>query len=230
MRVLIFQHAPFEGMGAIGAWAGARGYVVQTVMAVTGEFPPTTAYDLLVVLGGPMGANDDAGHAWLVAEKSAIRDAIDAGKRVFGVCLGAQLVASVLGAPVGRNPVLEIGWYPVTLTPEGRASHVFGELPAEFIAGHWHGDTFDIPEGAVRTASSQACPNQAFEYDDGRVLGVQFHLEWDTDGAEALVESCSSELTPGPTVAPAEAFLAGEHKHGAESRTLLSTLLDGILA
>ena len=230
MRVLLFQHAPFEGPGAVGAWAAARGHMAQTVVAVTGEFPPPSAYDLLVVLGGPMGANDDSDHAWLAAEKSAILTAVDAGKHVFGVCLGAQLVASVLGARVGRNPELEIGWFPVTLTPDGSASRVFGELPVEFIAGHWHGDTFSIPEGAVRTAFSAACPNQAFEYDDGRVVGVQFHLEWDADGAEALVESCSSELVPGPTVASAEQFLAGERGNGVESRRLLYTLLDGILA
>lgn len=228
MRVAIIQHAPFEGPGAIAAWAGERGHEFALTMAVTGAFAAPADYDLLVVMGGPMSANDEARFSWLAAEKTAVRAGIDAGKRVLGVCLGAQIVASVLGAAVTRNPEPEIGWFPVTLTPGGRASRVSGSLPDPLVAGHWHSDTFALPEGAVRVASSEACANQAFEYDEGRVVGVQFHLEWTAEGARALVERCSADLVPGTHVVTAEGFIAGEAVHGAAARRALYALLDAM--
>ncbi|MCE5191578.1 MAG: type 1 glutamine amidotransferase [Actinomycetia bacterium] len=228
MRVATIRHAPFEGAGAIAAWAVDRGHGFATTMAATGAFPAPADYDLLVVMGGPMSANDEARFAWLAAEKTAVRAGIDAGKRVLGVCLGAQIVASVLGAAVTRNPEPEIGWFPVTLTSAGRTSRVFGSLPNSLVAGHWHSDIFALPEGAVRIAGSEACANQAFEYDEGRVVGVQFHLEWTAQGAQALVEHCSADLVPGMHVVTAEGFIAGEAEHGVSARTALYALLDAM--
>ncbi len=226
MRVAIIEHAPFERAAAIGEWARARGHEVRRVDAIVGEFPAPGEYDFLVVMGGPMSANDDASLGWLAAEKRAVREGIDAGKRVLGVCLGAQIVASVLGATVARNAEPEIGWFPVTLTPAGRASRVFGALPESFVAGHWHGETFGIPDGAVATATSEACANQAFEFDGGRVLGVQFHLEWLAEDAESLVENCGADLVPSSHVVNAEEFLEGERVHGEQCRAILNSLLD----
>lgn len=226
MRIAVFEHAPYEGPGAIATWAGERGHTVARIDATRGTFPTPEEYDAVVVMGGPMSANDDATCNWLVAEKRAVRAGIDAGKRVLGVCLGAQIVASVLGASVTRNPQPEIGWFPVTLSEAASASRVFGALPASFVAGHWHGDTFALPEGARAMASSDACTNQAFEYDDGRIVGLQFHLEWLPADVEALVETCAGDSAPGPYVEDVGAFVEGERSHGEACRALLYSLLD----
>lgn len=227
-RVLIIQHAEFEGPGAIADWATARGHEMTTTMAASGEFPLAGKGDLLVILGGPMGAGDEALHPWLTAEKGAIRSAVDAGACVLGVCLGAQILASVLGAPVGRNPEPEIGWFPIGFTAEAGESPVFGAFPASPVVGHWHGDTFDLPRGATRIATSEACANQAFEYAGGRVVGVQFHLEWTAESVEALLGTCSADLVPGRHVVTAEEFSAGERRYGEACRRMLYALLDGI--
>ncbi len=227
-RVFLIQHADFEGPGAIADWAAARGHKVTTVMAASGVFPPAREDALLVVLGGPMSAGDEAQHPWLAAEKAAIRLAIDAGSRVLGVCLGAQILASVLGASVGRNPEPEIGWFPISLTPDAGESLVFGAFPQGPVVGHWHGDTFELPPGATRIATSEACANQAFEYAGGRVVGMQFHLEWTAESVAVLLETCAADLVPRPYVVTAKEFSAGEREYAQECRRLLYTLLDGM--
>jgi len=227
-RVLIIQHADFEGPGAIADWAVARGHNVATTMAARGEFPLAHEDDLLVILGGPMSAGDEALHPWLAAEKLAIRSAVDAGASALGVCLGAQILAGVLGASVGRNPEPEIGWFPIDLTPAARTSPAFGAFPESPVVGHWHGDTFGLPPGATRIATSEACANQGFECSDGRVVGVQFHLEWTAESVDALLGTCASDLVPGPHVVTAEGFSAGEREYGQECRRLLYAVLDGM--
>lgn len=228
MRIHWLQHVPFEDLGTIGEWAAERGHAVSGSLALTERFPPTSEVDLLVVMGGPMGVHDDHRFPWLTAEKRYIEHAIDAGSRVLGVCLGAQLVADVLGGSVRRNPEPEIGWFPVTLTPEGRASSVFGAMPSSFVAGHWHSDTFEPPADAVRTASSEACANQAFEW-RGRVYGVQFHLEWDARALGLLVDECGEELVAGRYIQSPEQLL-GNRERFRDSRDLLFGLLDALAA
>lgn len=115
------------------------------------------------------------------------------GKPVLGVCLGAQLIASALGARVYRNIHKEIGWFPVTLTPEGIKSELFKGWPARFPALQWHGDTFDIPANAIKIASSKACANQAFEY--GRcTVALQFHIESTAESVERLLTNSRNEI------------------------------------
>lgn len=227
MRVHVVQHVSFEGPAGIAAWARERGHDLTITLASDTSCPGPDAYDLLVVMGGPMGVRDVDLHPWLAAEKDAIRSAIDAGKLVLGVCLGAQLVAHAMGAGVRRNPEPEIGWFPVTLTSGGVASRVFGMLPAAFTAGHWHGDTFDIPVEATRTASSEACVNQAFEAHEGRVIGLQFHLEWDREALTTLVEHAAGDLSDSPWVQTADELI-GEKAPFSASRQLLWALLDGM--
>lgn len=200
LKIHYLQHVPFEDPGFILHWASARGYTVTgTRFYAGGRLPAPQSFDLLVVMGGPMSVGDDDRYSWLAGEKRFIGAAIEAGKTVLGVCLGAQLIADVLGGRVYRNQYPEIGWFPVRLTHEGKESSFFRVLPTEFLAFHWHGDTFSIPSTCVRTAESDACANQAFEY-DGRVFGLQFHLETTLEGIHALLENCSSELKPGPYV------------------------------
>jgi GMP synthase-like glutamine amidotransferase len=143
-----------------------------------------------------MSVNDEAEWPWLPAEKRLIREAIGAGTPVLGVCLGAQLIANALGARVYRNAVKEIGWHPIqAVTPSSPAFR----FPAERTVFHWHGETFDLPEGAVHLAKSRAAENQAFQV-GRRAIGLQFHLETTPAAAEALLEHCRHELTPGPYV------------------------------
>jgi len=140
-----------------------------------GELLPTRAFDAIVAMGGPMSVNDEAEHPWLVEEKRVVAEAVRAGVPYWGACLGVQLLASALGARVYAGSAPEVGLLPVTLTDEGRADPVTGSLPSDVVTLQWHGDTFDLPEGATLFASSPAFPNQAFRFRDA--YGVQFHLE-----------------------------------------------------
>ena len=208
MRIHCLQHVPFEGPAGIADWTEARGHELSVTRLYTGAAPPSPdAFDWLVVMGGPMGVHDEAEHPWLVPEKALLFEAIAAGRTIIGVCLGAQLLAGALGARVYRNAEKEIGWLPIELTGEGRASSLFGFLPGSIVVFHWHGDTFDLPPGAVHLARSQGCANQAFVW-DGRVLGLQFHVETTPESLRALVEHGADDIVPGPYVQSAERMLA----------------------
>jgi GMP synthase (glutamine-hydrolysing) len=138
--------------------------------------PDWRSFDAILVMGGPMSVNDEHEHPWLVAEKGTVGDAVRAGVPVLGVCLGSQLLASALGARVYPAPAPEIGLLGVELSEEGRRDPVLGALKGPLITLQWHGDTFDLPDGAVALASSPLVANQAFRYGE-RGYGVQFHLE-----------------------------------------------------
>jgi GMP synthase-like glutamine amidotransferase len=249
MRVHYLQHVPFEGIGAIGEWTRSRAHALSSTemfRVPLPDLPPVNDLDFLVVMGGPMNIYQDAEYPWLSAEKAFIDSAIASDKPVLGVCLGAQLVADVLGGRVTKGEHAEIGWYPVELTEAGKALAVLSNFPRRFTALHWHGDTFAIPPGAVHVASSEACPNQAFAYDGGRVVGLQFHLEETRESLGLLVENSRDDLaaaddpparveagagperdpgrwisTPAELLSPAAPF--------APCRDLLFTLLDSIL-
>lgn len=192
MRLQVVQHVPFEDAGSIASWALGKGHDATAMLAGTAPFPSPDDYDMLVVMGGPMGVHDVERHPWLEDEKRAIGEAIEAGRVVLGVCLGAQLVAAVLGAPVVRAEKREVGWYPVRLTDEARSLPLFKGAPRSFKAFHWHEDTFGIPEGATRIGESAACRNQGFLYGD-RVLGLQFHLEVDAETVERFIDEYGAE-------------------------------------
>jgi len=154
------------------------------------KFPALDKVDLLILLGGPMGVNDSEKFPWLTAEKEYIRDAIVWGGRVLGICLGAQLIASALGARVYRSRTKEIGWYLVEGIPAPGLSFPF---PPSFPAFHWHGETFDLPPGALHLARSAECHQQAFQV--GRnVLGLQFHLEATPESVQSLIDNCGDDL------------------------------------
>ena len=138
--------------------------------------PDWRAFDAIVAMGGPMGALDDDEHPWLTDEKRLIADAVRSGLPFWGVCLGVQLLAASLGARVYPGPAPEVGVLPVLLTDEALADPVFAGTPRELLSLQWHGDTFDLPDGATRLAGSPAYPNQAFRV-GADAYGVQFHLE-----------------------------------------------------
>jgi GMP synthase-like glutamine amidotransferase len=177
-----------------------------------------------VVMGGPMGVGDESTYDWLAPEKAFIREAIGAGKTVVGVCLGAQLIAEVLGARVYRGPEKEIGWMPIQLTLGGRDSAVFGHLPPSIEVFHWHGDTFDLPAGATHLARSAVCEHQAFLWGE-RVLALQFHLESTPESVAAICRECADELVTAPHIQEAGQMLAA----GPEVYARIGEALYGIL-
>jgi GMP synthase-like glutamine amidotransferase len=149
---------------------------------------------------------------------------------VLGICLGAQILAEVLGGRVRRNEHKEIGWYPVTMTAEGKIERLFSSWPDCFVAGQWHGDTFDLPEGFEPLLSSDACANQAFAF-EGRVVGLQFHLEWTEESLAELIEICGAELaTPGLWTTSATQIEDEAAERIAVNRGLLFSLLDAMTA
>ncbi len=252
MRVHYLQHVPFEGVGAIGEWARSHAHTVsnsEMFRVPPPDLPQVDDPDFLIVMGGPMNIYQETEYPWLVAEKAFIASVIAAGRPVLGVCLGAQLVADVLGAPVSKGEHLEIGWYPVDLTEAGRVLPTFARFPRRFTALHWHGDTFAIPPGAVHAASSEACANQAFAYDAGRVVGLQFHLEETQESLGLLIANAGDDLAAGaaPTTgaAPAAPTVPGDRGAGkwistaaellsptapfAPCHDLLFTLLDSMV-
>jgi GMP synthase-like glutamine amidotransferase len=226
MRIHCLQHVPFEGPARIGDWAEQRGHSLAISHLYAGDALPTLdSFDLLLIMGGPMGVADEAEHSWLAREKARIEQSITAGKSVLGICLGAQLIAEVLGARVYRNPVKEIGWFPIEFTGTGLADPLCADLPSMPMVFHWHGDTFTLPRGAVHLARSAHCEQQAFLY-DGRVLGLQFHLESTPDSVAAICIHCADEITPAATIqSAAEMRAVGTQAYAAINR-LLETLLD----
>jgi GMP synthase-like glutamine amidotransferase len=227
MRIHYLQHVPFEGPAHLSSVVRPMGAELTHSLLFAGQEPPEpAAFDLLVVLGGPMGVHDEKEHSWLAGEKQYIELVLESGKRIVGICLGAQLVASVLGARVYKNRYKEIGWYPVTKTVEARSSPLGSILPGVFPAFHWHGDTFDIPSGAVHMAESAACANQCFLYED-RALGLQFHLESTADSIRLLHDNCGDELDGGGYVQTSDEIL--KTGHIAESNLLFERILVEIL-
>jgi GMP synthase-like glutamine amidotransferase len=224
-------HVPFEGPALITEWARERGHSSAESLALTEQFPDLASVGLLVVMGGPMAADDHRANPWLTAEKRYITQAAERGIPVLGVCLGAQIIADVAGGRVRRNPQPEIGWFPVRRTESAASDPLFAAFPDELVAGHWHGDTFDLPVGAEPTLESDACANQAFSLERGRLVGLQFHLEWSPDTLEALVAACGTELgSSGTYISTAAQLRAGLRHHGPTCRESLWGLLDNLVA
>ena len=155
--------------------------------------------------------------------KGVHQSGIDAGKSVLGICLGAQLIADVLDARVYPGPQKEIGWFPIR-----RAEGAPDIIPEKLTVFHWHGDTFEIPAGATRIASSAACINQGFVYND-RVVALQFHLETTPESMEALIENCANELTDAPFIQTAEQ-MRGNISSIADINAAMDNLLNALFA
>jgi GMP synthase (glutamine-hydrolysing) len=177
-KLLVCQHVAYEILGTLDPLLREAGFRIRYVNF--GRDPQARpcldSYDALIVLGGPMNVDEFERYPHLHTEVEMIGDAMRRGMPILGICLGAQLIAKALGARVRRNPVKEIGWYDLMPTPHGTEDPVLCHLGEREKIFQWHGDTFDIPAGAVHLASSSSCANQAFRY--GRnVYGFQFHLE-----------------------------------------------------
>ncbi len=223
MHAHYLQHVPFEGLGSIEAWLKLSGYsITSTQLYESADFPDLNQVDLVIAMGGPMSVNDEAEYPWLVAEKRFIRDAIDQGNPVMGVCLGAQLIANAMGAKVYKNRETEIGWFPVHGVSHN-SEPLFG-FPDSARVFHWHGETFDLPQGATLLASSEGCVNQAFQL-GASVIGLQFHLETTPESAQALVNNCRDELIPSKYVQTEQEILAVD----VDSYASINGLMEDVL-
>ena len=179
-KLLVFQHVAHEILGTLDPLLRSYGFRNRYYnFGRTPHAQPTLdGYHGLIVLGGPMNVDQTDAHPHLETEVRAIRDAVERDLPVLGICLGAQLLAKALGAAVQPNPEKEIGWYDVAVTDEGARDPLLAHFEESEKLFQWHGDTFDIPHGAVRLASSASCANQAFRYGE-RAYGLQFHMEVD---------------------------------------------------
>jgi GMP synthase-like glutamine amidotransferase len=219
MRTLVLQHIACEPPGVFEDVLHERGAELERIQLDAGEpLPEWRDFDAIIAMGGPMSVNDEADLPWLVSEKRSIAEAVRAGTPYWGVCLGVQLLASALGARVYPGATPEVGLLPVQLTSAAAGDPVFGGLADELVTLQWHGDTFDLPPGAVRLASSPAYPNQAFRFQ--RAYGVQFHLEVSAEMAREWAEvpeyMTSLARTLGSDGAPA--FLAAVEARSEEMR------------
>lgn len=224
MRVHVFQHVPFEGLGLIEPWLRNHGHEVHYIRLFAGETPRNTSeFDWLIVMGGPMNVYQVRDYPWLWAEQRAIASAIETRRKVLGICLGAQLIADVLGAKVFQNTHREIGWFPI----QGIASNssFTGDFQGEHPVLHWHGDTFELPPGTKHLARSAACENQAFSAGNN-ILGLQFHLEMGAGEIAAIAEGCEDELRPDVWVQPREKLLEGVSTSLPRAVDLLHRLLE----
>lgn len=179
-RLLVFQHVPHEILGTLDPLLRDHGFRIRYVNfgRHPDAVPNLDRYHGLIVLGGPMNCDQVERHRHLATEVAAIQSTVRAGKPVLGICLGSQLLARALGAPVNRHHTKEIGWYDVAPTDEGRRDPLFRHFSATERIFQWHGDTFAIPHGAVHLATSTACAHQAFRFGHN-AYGLQFHLEVD---------------------------------------------------
>ena len=200
MRIHIIQHVFYESPGSILDWLQNKNFSYTISKIYQNEkLPEVDEFDWLIVMGGPMGVHDNDLYPWLGPEKELITAAIQNGRKVLGICLGAQLIAYCLGSEVTRCPQKEIGWWSVELSAAG--SKIFQETKLDVF--QWHGDTFAIPQNATSLASSDGCPNQGFIYEN-RVIGLQFHLEVTNSIIQDLLKEGNSELVQGKFIQTAE--------------------------
>ncbi len=228
LRIHSFQHVPFEGLGSIAGWVKRHNHSLTGTQFFEPDHPLPfmEEIDWLIVLGGPMGVHDEDTHPWLKAEKAFIREMIQAGKVVVGICLGTQLIAHVLGARVYPNPEKEIGWFPVQFM--NRKTPLLEGLPEQLTVFHWHSDTFELPAGALHFSRTDACPHQAFLYGQ-KVLGLQFHLEATPETVRQMLEHGGEKLLDRPWIQPEGQMLVLGF-YSIRSNRVLYRLLDRLWA
>ncbi|MDD5455672.1 MAG: type 1 glutamine amidotransferase [Candidatus Margulisbacteria bacterium] len=229
MRIHYLQHVPFEDLAAIKPWAESKEIVLSRTCLFDGEpFPDVNDIDGLIIVGGPMGVYEENKYPWMHEEKKYIETAIKKDKKVLGICLGAQLIANVLGAKVYKNKYKEIGWFDIKLTGQAKTSKLFKSFPDTFKVFQWHGDTFDTPTGVKNLASSIACKNQAFEYNRGQVAALQFHIESSTGSIKYLLQNCNDELIKDSYIQSSKEIQAGIN-YIKENNRLMTEFLTHLL-
>ncbi|MCC5843571.1 MAG: type 1 glutamine amidotransferase [Verrucomicrobia bacterium] len=225
MHLHSLHHVSFEGLGRIADWADCRGWTRSATWQHRGDpLPNLEDVDLLCIMGGPMSVGDEHLFPWLAPEKVLIQEALARNIPTIGVCLGAQLIADVSGAPVAQMPHKEIGWYDIWKLEVACPLSWMRTFPDTLKVLHWHGDQFAIPPGATPLWSSAACPNQGFAL--GSALALQFHLELSRENLALLVDHAGDELiSESPSVQTDDEILAAVHPF-VQTADVLYRLLD----
>ena len=242
LRIHALFHTNYEDLSFIKQWANSRNHIINVSYSYNDEpLPAPDYFDWLIVMGGPMSVHDEEQYPWLIKEKRLIKQSIDAGKTVIGICLGAQLIAHCLGATVQPANVKEIGWLPIRLTPEGLSHPLLQDLPKQdFTVFHFHGDGFDCPKEASIIASTDSWANQGFIYQTPQhkalgtwVIGWQCHFEVTKESLAKMVANGNDSIQSGlkdypKTVQSAAEIIALGNKYIEENNARLSAMLNRI--
>lgn len=224
MKIHCIRHEPFEGLACILNWIEEHNHKLTFTHIHLGQsFPAEIDFDLLIVMGGTASLYDHKNSGWLKAQKNFIKRTLSADKKVIGICLGAQILAMVLGAEVYKNKQKEIGWYTTYFNDAAREALPF--LPEKLESFHWHGDTFDIPDGATRIASSDVTPNQGFIYKN-QILALQFHLELTEESLQKITRALKSELSKKQSTVQDSEQIMGRKELIASNNLLMYSILD----
>jgi len=225
LKIRCFMHVPYEGPGVMADWIRKKGHRLDYTRFYDKEdLPEASDVDLLIIMGGPMNVFDFHIYPWMQEEIEWVREFVNSGKPALGTCLGAQILATALGEEVYPGSEKEIGWHNLQFLPSLGEFRIFKDLPVARKVFHWHGDTFNIPGGAVRIARSQLFPNQGFIY-DRRVVALQFHLEVTPEAVRGMVEQGGDELVKGGHIQTAKEILA-ETGYFEDNQQVLYKILD----
>ncbi len=241
LRIHALFHTDYADLSFIKQWARAHNHPITVSRSYDNDNLPTLdSFDWLIVMGGPMSVHDEDKYSWLIKEKRLIKQAVDAGKTVIGICLGAQIIAHCLGAEVKPSGVKEIGWLPMQLTEAGQAHPLLQNLPKDFTVFHWHGEGFDCPKGASIIAETQAWPNQGFIYQTPKhkahgtwVFAWQCHFEVTRESLPKMVSNGNAAIQSGlkdypETVQAPDEILALGDKYIEENNARLATMFNQI--
>jgi GMP synthase-like glutamine amidotransferase len=227
MKIHILQHVSFENPGTILDWANENNHSLSYTFLFEDNpaYPEPAAIDMLIIMGGPMGVYEESILPWMKAEKEFIKACIAADKIVLGICLGAQLLAEAMGAKVYPHHTKEIGFFPALKTMAAEKDKLFKHLPEEWPVFHWHGDSFDLPEGAILLFKTDVCKNQA--YRKGKCIGLQFHPEVNENLLHGMIEHEKHELIKEEYIQTEEEILQ-QIDLASNNRELFFTLLSNI--
>ncbi len=221
MHIHWIQHVDFEGLGNIQEWIDVNQHSLTCTRQYKNEtLPSIDSFDMLIVMGGPMGVYDTDKYSWLKSELEFIQSAIQNNKVVLGICLGSQFIAAAMGAKVYPGPMKEIGWFPIQVIQ----NDILKLKDSSPIVFHWHGDTFDLPENAQRIASTPEVTNQAFSIGK-KVIGLQFHLEQTEETILGMIENCGQELSEeGEKIQVVDQIIANKKHFEANKQAMHTTL------
>jgi len=228
MRVLVIQHSAADSLAGAASVISELGHEIITVRIDRHHpIPESADCDAMIMLGGPYPLTVENRPDWIANEQDLVRRYMDAGKRILGICLGAQILASAMGAPVRRNPQPELGWHSVRRTAVP-ASTVDASLPSQMTVFQWHRDTFDIPHGAKHLYESDGCRNQAFSVGE-HVYGLQFHLEADLRTIKTFLAVSKYRQLTGKGIQTGAEIMAGIDRYLPDQRKHMSSFLAHLL-
>lgn len=231
MNLYCLQHVLFENSGTISVWAAANKHTINYIYLFETNFllPQLHEFDALLIMGGYMNVDDEERFPWLNEEKKFIRQAIDAGKKVIGICLGSQLIAKALGSKVYQGKEKEIGFFPITFTKEGTLHQYFNHFSNPYTVFHWHSDTFDLPANAQLIASTDSCRHQAYIIGT-TVLAFQFHFEMNETVIEDMLLHDEHELEQTAKYIQSKEEIRKQFHHLQQNKKDLFLILDKFFA